>query len=140
MIQYGRRSGRFSFNTLGIFNADGISELYEIDTKNNALKYLNLLRDRIIPTIRDKYPEPTEVVLFQDRCSIHQAGIVQNYLRSLNNFSLITTPAKGSDMNPIEHIWAMMVRRIKTEPTWNIDQFHSEVHIAWEWCIGKEDY
>ena len=43
-------------------------------------------------------------------------------------------------MNPIEHIWAMMVRRIKTEPTWNIDQFRNEVHVAWEWCIGKEDY
>ena len=125
---------------MGIFNADGVAEFYEIDKKNTAQKYLDLLQNSIIPTLRDRYPQPQKIVILQDRCPIHQAGVVINYLNSLENFEVITTPAKGSDMNPIEHVWAMMARRMDINPTWDIDTFRRETRKAWDWCVNKDNF
>ena len=61
----------------------------------NAVKYKVLLRDQVISKLREKYPMPQRIYFVQDRCSIHQAAIIQNFCDDQPNFSVITLPAKG---------------------------------------------
>ena len=43
-------------------------------------------------------------------------------------------------MNPIEKMWGAMVRYIKIDPTWDINEFRMQVSIAWEYYTNKDDY
>ena len=119
---------------------NGFGELYEISSNFSADNYLELLREKIIPTLRNKYPEPHRIYFFQDQCPVHKNHRVISYLQSLENFEVINLPPRGSDMNPIEHVWGMMVRRIKINPVWTLDEFRIAVQNAWDWAKNKDDY
>ena len=97
----------------------------------NATKYRVLLRDKVIPKLREKYPMPQQIYFVQDRCSIHQAAIIQNFLDDQPNFTVITLPAKGSDMNPIENLWGLIVRSLDVDPQWRKDEFVRAVFTSW---------
>ena len=80
----------------------------------NAVKYRVLLRDQVIPKLREKYPMPQHISFMQDRCSIHQAAIIQNFLDDQPNFSV---------MNPIENLWGLIVRSLDVDPQWRKEEF-----------------
>ena len=101
---------------------------------------MDLLKNEIIPQLRETYPEPEIIFFVQDQCPVHQANIIKEYLQSLQNFITIQLPPKGSDLNPIENIWGVMARKLNINPTWNSDKFKENILSVWEYYMDKKDF
>lgn len=139
-VQKIKRSGRFGMNTFGYFNGVGLNQLIEIETKFTSKDYINLLKEEILPAIREKYPPPQKVYFVQDQCPIHMAKGVKNFFSTEENLEIIQLPPKGADLNPIENIWGVISQKIKVDPAWEIDEFRMNVLAAWEFYMEKEGY
>ena len=74
----------------------------------NAQRYINdVLQPVVVPYVR--YHPRTQ--LMHDNARPHTARLTTNYLQA-NNVQVIPWPAMTPDMNPIEHVWAELKRRL----------------------------
>ena len=135
------QTSNFAVNVFGFFNGEGLSEIHELKPRFNSQDFINLIHDHLIPSVRELYPQPDDIYIFVDKRSLHKSQNVVQYLYSLPNTYVIDVPEMGSDMNPIQNIWAMMTRHITiNKPIWTKDEFRPEVSIAWEWVVNRELY
>jgi hypothetical protein len=76
----------------------------------NADRYItNILQDHVVPFaphIGDNF------ILMQDNARPHIARCVTNFLTE-TGITKMDWPARSSDMNPIEHVWDMLGKRVK---------------------------
>ena len=63
----------------------------------------------------------------------HRSRAVTAYLQS-EAVTSVPWPAMSSDLNPIEHIWDMLGRRIQARepPVQNIRQLEAALHREWQ--------
>ena len=68
-----------------------------------------------------------------DKARPHRSRAVTAYLQS-EAMTSVPWPAMSSDMNPIEHIWNMLGRRIlaKEPPVQNFRQLEAALYREWQ--------
>lgn len=106
------QSGRVCSNMWGWISAAGPGELVPIYGRFNAARYLEILSESMLSTVRNVYPEDEypQITFVQDNSPIHCARRIREWLRQ-QNIRVIPWPAKSPDLNPIENLWGLMVQR-----------------------------
>lgn len=114
----------------------GISEhhrtpLYHVRGNLNALVYRDqILRPQVLPMLRQIGPH---AVLQDDNAPPHRARLVDAFLQQVQ-INRMDWPANSPDMNPIEHAWDMLGRRVRENhaPPANLQQLLVLLQQEWQ--------
>lgn len=78
-------------------------------------------------------------LFMHDNARPHTAAIVQQYLQEVG-IPVMEWPARSPDMNPIEHMWAELKRRIRARTTPPSDLQELQVVVREEWDAIPQDF
>jgi transposase len=92
----------------------------------------DVLQPVVVPHF-DTHPLATKPVYMDDNARPHRSRAVTAYLQS-EAVTYVPWPDLSPDLNPIEHIWDMLGRRIlaREPPVQSIRQLEAALHREWQ--------
>jgi hypothetical protein len=86
-VKESARSGRVSVAVWGWISR-GIGLLHRIDGRLDGAQYLHILRDIMVPSVREMYPDGL-INFQQDQSSVHKSKLLQGWLADQNEVELL---------------------------------------------------
>ena len=87
----------------------GKTNLIVVQGNLNAQGYINqILHPEAVPFLQRHGP----AILMHDNARLHVARICRQFLNR-NNINVLPWPAVSRDMNPIEHMWDYLGRKVR---------------------------
>lgn len=133
-------SGRISANIWGWMSAAGVGELALLPSRANAIDYVSVLEESMLPSVRTVYPanDFPEISFVQDNARTHTARIVSDWFDRHRDIKRINWPAKCADINPIENLWGLMVQRWENRNERTKEAIENHCHMIWEEMRGTD--
>ena len=116
----------------GLIRWDGVGSLRLVSGNLNAIKYQGEVIFDIDRMCRIDPTHPRRGLIFQqDKAPAHAARTTMNFLAQ-KGVSLLPWPGNSPDLNPIEHVWSYVARRVRARglPSNNAQYFE---WILQEW-------
>jgi transposase len=139
-VKNATHSGRFSVTVWGWISYEGVGMLWEIDGRLTGIQYRAILRDIMVPSVTARF-EDGDFIFMHDRSPIHTSRVARAWIQE-QGIRVIDWPPKGCDMNPIENVWAEMVRFLNEHPNppLNRDALSERIREAWEDLMNTPGY
>ncbi|KAG0445740.1 hypothetical protein HPB47_014097 [Ixodes persulcatus] len=102
-------SGRSPVQVWGAISSSGLGPLHRIEGPFTASKYVEILREVLLPHVLEGPFPDGFFSLQQDRSPIHCAQKVQHFLEE-SAISQLPWPPGRADMNVIENVWGLLKR------------------------------
>ncbi|CAK9815645.1 Transposable element Tc1 transposase [Anthophora plagiata] len=123
------KHGGGSVMVWGCMSANGPGNLVFINGTMDKIKYLNILKENLINSA-EKLGVPRDFYFQQDRDPKHTAKIVQEWLL-YHIPHILPCPPQSPDLNPIEHLWEELDRRLRTSIITSKDTLKQNIMDAW---------
>lgn len=136
-IQEVDRFGNGSVMVWGGISIDHRTELVVINGRLNARQYIDQVLDNHV------LPMAAEIgdgfVLMQDNARPHTAEVTRTFLQN-HRIQVMDWPAISPDLNPIEHVWDLLDRRVRARPNPpdTLQQLQEALNEEWR-IIPQED-
>ncbi|CAF1457733.1 unnamed protein product [Rotaria sordida] len=114
----------------GCFAWNGVGNLVFINGNMTGEMYKDILKDNLIQSAT-KLNLGNEMLFQHDNDPKHTARIVKNWLDNQGIKRLIWSPF-SPDMNPIEHLWDELERRMKKHQLKNENELRDILQAEWE--------
>lgn len=109
----------------GCIEYGGIGNIYCFNGIMNKEKYVNILKDNLLPYINNNY-------YFQfDNDPKHTSTFALSFLFDNNIKCISWWPPNSPDLNPIEHVWAYVKNKLKLEIIKNITELENNIKKIW---------
>jgi len=99
---------------------------------NGQIYRYNILEASVVPHF-DNHPLNTTPVFMDNDARPHRVRVVRDYLRD-ESITTLPWPARSPDLNPTEHIWDIIGRRVKerTPPVQSLNDLEQTLHQEWQ--------
>ena len=94
-----------------VISGKGNGRLYVVQGMIKQDQYKQMLMDRLLPQVRDWFPNGESFVFMQDGAFCHTARSVKALLHE-QNIPLLSWQGNSPDMNQIENVWELVKREM----------------------------
>ena len=92
-----------------------------------AQRYINNVLQPVVLPFMQQHPG---AIFQQDNARPHAARITTNFLAT-SNVNTLPWPALSPDMNPMEHVWDYLKRRVRARNVQNVQQLQAAITQEW---------
>ena len=89
----------------GVLHLDGTLSLDRVECKINEKKYIELLKDRVLPILNTRYGE--NFTWQCDNATPHTCATTKKFFEE-NKISILKCSANSPDMSPIDLAWKIL--------------------------------
>ncbi len=115
----------------GCFSAQGPGYMAMFDGSLDGPRLRNILREYLLPTFNEQFPDaPTRWFLWDNDPGRHLSRLVKQCIHN-NGITCLEFPPYSPDLNPIENLWADMVKRMESKPARTSEQLEALVQQTW---------
>ena len=117
----------------GCMTWEGVGFASKIDGRMDGDLYLQILKDELKQTLEYYGFNPPDTIFQQDNDPKHTCKKVKEWLEE-QEFDTMGWPAQSPDLNPIEHLWGWLKRRLAEyeNPPNGIHELWERVQMEWE--------
>ena len=126
------QAGGGSVHVWGAIWTGGRSQLVRLQGNVNGASYCDILHGFFATANL-----PRHCMFQQDNAPAHKSWMVSQMLEDLN-ISVLPWPACSPDLNPIEHVWDILGRRMQQRACGSLNELFSALQEEWD-AIPQED-
>ena len=117
--------------------AHGIGRLEIVSGMMNAMKYIDVLENKMLPSARSLFSD-NDWIFQDDNAPCHRAKKVQHWYRT-HRVKRMDWPAQSPDLNPIENLWYRVSTIIGKNKPRTKRELIEQVIAAWYRVISAEE-
>ena len=117
---------------------EGIGHATRIEGNMDAQLYCSILEDELQQSLEFYHKTPDDIIFQQDNDPKHTSKLAQRWFND-HGYTVMKWPAQSPDINPIEHLWWDLKRRLakyETPPS-GVEELWECCQVEWE-KIPKE--
>ena len=114
----------------GCMSFGGVGQLVEVAGKIDSLKYCDTINDNLMLSAHS-LGLGNDYYFQQDNAPVHTSRYTRAFF-ALQGIQLLEFPAQSADLNPIEHLWAWIKKRVKQIERIHRLSLRNAIEKAWK--------
>ena len=133
LVQGTQKFGGGSLMIWGCMLWEGPGYATKIEGRMDAKLYTGIMEDELQETLDYYGKNPQDIIFQQDNDPKHTSKLAKDWFQT-HGIKVMTWPAQSPDLNPIEHLWDHLKRRLggyENAPG-GMEELWERVQVEWE--------